>query len=313
MKNCVGIAELLCAYADNELSESNRRLVEDHLIICENCSAILKIYKEISDSVNDTNVPAPDALCIGVMNRLQSEEPPQKVTMSKKRKQYHFILTRYAPIAACLVVVLLVMQFWNPFSTLLPGSSQMNDAMSPAPAPEAATFAGSLDDANDILPGDSDFGLEAGGGDNTDTLNQSLSDEPSLQRTDDDESVQRRTSNITVSNESLIPFTINEDSITPDGAVFVITNESENAIEFGEQYTLQVLYDDIWYDIVETNGHYWNDILYVIEPGETHTNKVDWSYVYGNLPEGVYRIVKAINETKPDEPVFFIAGEFTVR
>lgn len=115
MNNCVGIAELLCAYADGELAESSIQVVEDHLIICENCSAILKIYREVSDSVYESNVPAPDALCIGVMNVIQSENIPVATNDNKQRKRYRFILTRYAPIAACLVVMLLVWQFWGDF------------------------------------------------------------------------------------------------------------------------------------------------------------------------------------------------------
>jgi len=126
--NCVGLADLLCAYADGELAEDKKQIVEDHLAICENCSAVLKIYREISTSVNESNVPAPDALRIGVMNRIQSEEIPRAADNRNRRGSYRFILTRYAPIAACLVVMLLVWQFWGN----LRGSP--NDAGMPAPA-----------------------------------------------------------------------------------------------------------------------------------------------------------------------------------
>ena len=111
--NCIGIADLLCAYADGELAEQNIRLVEDHLVICENCSAILKTYKEISGAVNDTNVPAPDALRIGVMNRIKSESTPRKTDNNKLRRNYRMILTRFVPVAACLVITLFVWQFWG--------------------------------------------------------------------------------------------------------------------------------------------------------------------------------------------------------
>jgi len=131
MKNCVGIADLLCAYADNELDETNKQLVEDHLAICENCSALLKIYREMSLSVSESNVPAPDALRMGVMNRIKSESVPRATENNKQRRMYKYILTRYAPVAACLVAVLLVWQFWgNIFGT--------NNAAMPAAAPEMA-------------------------------------------------------------------------------------------------------------------------------------------------------------------------------
>jgi hypothetical protein len=111
VKNCIGIADFLCAYADNELPEANRKLVEDHLVICENCSAILKVYSEISVTIDETNVPAPDALLLGVMNRIQSESTPRAAAKKKLISQNRTRLMRYMPIAAGLVVMLLVWQF----------------------------------------------------------------------------------------------------------------------------------------------------------------------------------------------------------
>ena len=155
--NCIGVAELLCAYADGELESSKIHIVEDHLLICENCSAILKLYGEISSAINDTNVPAPEILRPGVMNRIQFEEIYTNTEKVKKRKQYHFILTRFAPVAACLVVGLLI---WQPWSNFLGMSSEgAMPAAQPAdselfgisadlmPAPEALTE--DMDDAAD--------------------------------------------------------------------------------------------------------------------------------------------------------------------
>jgi len=163
VKNCVGITELLSAYADGELTEANKQIVEDHLVICENCSAILKVYKEISGAINESNVPAPDALRIGVMNVIQSESIPRATDDNEQRKRYRFILTRYAPIAACLVVMLLVWQFWgstwgntwgisnnsalpeNQMSMFASTDSIPDSALMPAPAaapPPAAEEAG---------------------------------------------------------------------------------------------------------------------------------------------------------------------------
>jgi len=147
MKNCIGIADLLCAYADNELNESNVQLVEDHLTICENCSAILRVYREISITVSETNVPAPDALRIGVMNRIQSETIPREIDNKKQRRQYRYIFTRVAPVAACLVVGLLVWQFWGAMwgadNAAMPAAApapMAAPAAAPAAAPEVAVF-----------------------------------------------------------------------------------------------------------------------------------------------------------------------------
>jgi len=130
VKNCIGIADFLCAYADNELPEAHKQIVEDHLQICENCSTVLKLYREISVSVTETNLPAPEALRIGVMNRIQSENIPREIDNNKQRKKYKYILTRFAPVAACLVVGLVVWQFWG---TMWGSDSAESPAAAPAP------------------------------------------------------------------------------------------------------------------------------------------------------------------------------------
>ena len=114
MKNCTEINELLSAYADNELTESDKISVEEHLAACESCSALLEIYREISISAEESNVPVPDALRIGVMNRIRSEIIETEADKEPKKKkwwQHQVLLTRLAPVAACLAVVLLVWQF----------------------------------------------------------------------------------------------------------------------------------------------------------------------------------------------------------
>ena len=132
MKKCTEITELLSAYADNELTGSDKRSVEEHLAACENCSALLEIYREISISVDESNTPVPDALRIGVMNRVRSETIPI-ATEEKKKKwwQHQVLLTRLAPIAACLAVVLIVWQVGG-------NMTSVNDYAAPEAAPAGA-------------------------------------------------------------------------------------------------------------------------------------------------------------------------------
>ena len=177
--NCIGLADLLCAYADGELADKNIKLVEDHLAICENCSAILKVYKEITMSVNDTNEPAPDALRIGVMNRIQSESTPRKTDTDKLRKNYRMILARFVPVAACLVVMLLVWQFWGD----LFGVQQDHASPAATSAPDLAVvaapeFAINVDDADygvQTEPAPASGGTESAGFENE---SHSIADDP---------------------------------------------------------------------------------------------------------------------------------------
>jgi len=130
MNKCIELSELISVYADGELASTDMRQVEEHLAACKACSALLAFYREISIASEESNVDAPKALCIGVMNRIHGERANQAAGEKKRKKGLRLVLTRYAPIAACLVVMLLVWQFW--------GNMQNNrlDAIAPAPAAE---------------------------------------------------------------------------------------------------------------------------------------------------------------------------------
>jgi len=113
MKNCIDFKELLSAYYDGELTKAEAAQVEEHIKSCYACSALLEIYKEFSDVTDSTNVPVPDALRIGVMNQIRAEKPHGVSAQEKRKRHIHIALTRYMPLAACLVVVLFVWSFWG--------------------------------------------------------------------------------------------------------------------------------------------------------------------------------------------------------
>jgi len=106
--------ELISAYADGELSGSDERLVREHLDECESCSALLALYREISVAVDESGVPAPEALRGRVMERVLGDNAAQVSTAPaagnvNKRKQARVMLLRYVPIAACLAIMLISM------------------------------------------------------------------------------------------------------------------------------------------------------------------------------------------------------------
>ena len=133
MKDCSEFMDLISAYADGELKDPDTFQLEEHLGECESCSALLEMYREISAAADEQSVEAPEALRIGVMNRIRNEEIFHTAgNTEKRRKPLNIILMRYAPIAACLVVMLLVWQFWGDLW------GARDDAMSPAaPAPQS--------------------------------------------------------------------------------------------------------------------------------------------------------------------------------
>jgi len=309
--NCIGLVDLLCAYADGELAKSDIQLVEDHLLICENCSAILKMYGEISSAVDDTNVPAPDALCLGVMNRIQNESVPSIPVKKKKWWHRRVILTRYAPVAACLVVGLLVWGIWGNFRELLPANN------APRGADMAVSEAG-MYNADWAMPSSDE--VDNGGSVDFEEGTSSQAEPAATPDYNNDDSPRRSLGSLglnesskEISAEPFIPLMIDEDSLNSVGMTYIISNESGTAIDFGDEFSLQVFVDGHWHDIIEKSEKYFNDILYKCEVGDVIKLEADWLQFYGDLPEGLYRLVKLINYTDMDKPAFYIAGEFFIR
>jgi len=111
VEKCVEYLELISAHADGELSEFDSKRVEEHLDTCENCSALLDLYSDLSAAIVESTEPAPEELCSGVMEKIRSDND-NVVSISdiaKKRSITRIVLSRYVPIAACLALVLLTL------------------------------------------------------------------------------------------------------------------------------------------------------------------------------------------------------------
>jgi len=151
--------ELISAYADGELAEPDRRRVEEHLEACEQCSALLEMYREISIAADESCVPAPDALRDGVMEKILGMDTAGKAGTDKKPRLVRTILTRYLPVAACLAVMLISLPW------IVNYNSSRNDGTGGGASFEseqpAETFAMpfALDDAQDSMQ------VMSGGGD----------------------------------------------------------------------------------------------------------------------------------------------------
>jgi len=151
MKNSTEYLELISAYADDELTESDRDRVGEHLSVNENCSALLDLYREISAASAESCVSPPDALCSGVMDRIkladkaaeagtaevasatgapivkiEAARKPAGAGSAKKDNIIRLALTRYLPVAACLALVLIALP-WAINTNDRSGGGQTNE------------------------------------------------------------------------------------------------------------------------------------------------------------------------------------------
>ena len=115
-----------------------------------------------------------------------------------------------------------------------------------------------------------------------------------------------------------------EETVTPGGMEYSIVNQSKEVWEYGLFYLLQVKENGEWYNLnltggVEVNGKFGMEfpaIALVAKPGEEQSESVDWTYYYGELPGGHYRLIKegqlcGADGNRPGESTC-LAAEFTI-
>ena len=133
MKNCTEYLEQISAYVDNELNASDQQRIEEHLSSCEACSDLVAMYREISNGVAQSSLPAPEALRAGVMSKIRSENTTPLDARSRRRKLIRVSLTRFLPIAACLAIALLVLPRFLDINRLANDTSMNTEPSTPVP------------------------------------------------------------------------------------------------------------------------------------------------------------------------------------
>ena len=119
MTDCKYYLEHISAYADDEISESDKLHLEAHLAACKHCSSILEAFRGISQILVESSKPAPESLSIGVMEKIMIQDTAHDTAQAtthttaqieakiKIFRRVNLVLTRYIPAAACLAFLLL--------------------------------------------------------------------------------------------------------------------------------------------------------------------------------------------------------------
>ena len=72
----------LSAYLENELDANRNRLLEEHLIDCPECAAVLETFRKTIALCRDLPLlPVPDELHFRIMQLLEREFQPEPPTM----------------------------------------------------------------------------------------------------------------------------------------------------------------------------------------------------------------------------------------
>ncbi len=107
-----------------------------------------------------------------------------------------------------------------------------------------------------------------------------------------------------------ITFAVKEESVTATGAVFVLTNQTEDkTYTYGEPYTVEKLSDDKWQSVTPKEGLTWIAGVYSLQPGQQSELILDWQDGYGRLEPGRYRLTKAVSDEQGNGSVVYAAFE----
>lgn len=95
-----------------------------------------------------------------------------------------------------------------------------------------------------------------------------------------------------------------------------IRNETDMNIQYGEWFEIQILMGDAWVKLpyVIENAAF-NQPAYLAPKDETVIWEVQWEWLYGELPEGTYRIIKDVMDFRGtgDFTKYYLADEFEIK
>ena len=96
---------------------------------------------------------------------------------------------------------------------------------------------------------------------------------------------------------------------TSDSLELKLMNVSNETISYGEAFTMEVLHNGTWEKLPVLSEDYgFNDISYELEPGEYRFIDIDFAWLYGELREGWFRIIKEIY--LQDGTIYSVPAEF---
>lgn len=118
-----------------------------------------------------------------------------------------------------------------------------------------------------------------------------------------------------INNLTDVDMTIVEGSVSPTGLTVNFKNNSGNPYTFGDFFILEKKINDMWYQVpVTVEGDYgFHSIGYSLGAEDSRDFEVDWSWLYGSLEAGEYRIVKDIlPDSSESTKNYYLAAIFII-
>ena len=111
-----------------------------------------------------------------------------------------------------------------------------------------------------------------------------------------------------------LTLSLKEGSLSDNGAVFVLKNNSVSVYTYDVEYDVEVKTDNGWKKIEDSRNKVWTKELYVLEPNKTNNIAVDFSELKNKLVSGKhYRVVKRLIEEVGGNKEYYLNAEFQMR
>lgn len=90
-----------------------------------------------------------------------------------------------------------------------------------------------------------------------------------------------------------ITMAVDAETITPEGASFLLLQTTDLDIQYGDAYILEKQTENGW-EAVPTiiEAYAFHAVAYSLPKDMPKTLEVDWAWLYGSLPPGEYRLAK---------------------
>lgn len=103
------IQKQLSAYLDDELSPRQKRRLEKHLLVCEECSLLLQELRETSDSIASLRQTAPEDLWFAINAKLEGISSGSRRSLAAERRwTWGQIYPITKPVIVAIGIVLVV-------------------------------------------------------------------------------------------------------------------------------------------------------------------------------------------------------------
>lgn len=105
-----------------------------------------------------------------------------------------------------------------------------------------------------------------------------------------------------------------EDTLSREGLILLIVNESDKTLVYNGSFFLEQKVDGKWYEVKDIlDGKFgFEDIGYGTDPQDSSELVIQWEWLYGELNSGEYRLIKDVLDFRAsgDYDKHYLAVEF---